>query len=127
MTEITINSASRELKEETGYSGQFKSFFALPKRNPIKIFENIFYDAWKGLENAAISVFEIDKRDEDNLKPKQNLDECEVIKVHEVKLSELLEFITEKIENENYGCSSHVYSFAMGIQFRKFLEGLYKK
>ena len=127
MNEITINSASRELKEETGYSGTFKSFFSLPNRNSLKLFENIFYDPWKGMENAAFCMFEIDKSAEDNLFPKQNLDECEVIKVHEVKLSELLNFITDKIENENYGCSSHVYSFAMGMQFSNLLTSIYKR
>jgi hypothetical protein len=123
--EITINSASRELKEETGYTGTFISFFALPKSNPMKFFQNIFYDPWKGLENSALSIFEINKSAKENLKPLQILDECEVIKVHEVKLSELLNFITDKIENENYGCSTHVYSFAMGLQFSNILREIF--
>lgn len=126
MSDIIINSAGRELKEETGYSGIFKSFFSLPNKNSIKLFENIFYDPWKGLENGAITIFEIDKLADDNLTPKQNLDECEVIKVHEVKLSELLQFISDKVEIENYGCSTHVYSFAMGMHFSNFLERVYK-
>jgi len=126
MREMIINSASRELKEETGYSGTFKNFFTLPKKNPIKIFENLFYDQWKGLENGALSIFEIDKSSKENFAPQQSLDECEVIKVHEVKLSELLDFITDKIENENYGCSMHVYSFAMGLQFSNILKEIYK-
>ena len=126
MREIIINSASRELKEETGYTGTFKSFFTLPNKNPLKIFENLFYDQWKGLENGALSIFEIDKSSPENLIPKQNLDECEIIKVHEVKLCDLLDFITEKIENGNYGCSMHVYSFAMGLQFSNILQSIYK-
>ena len=126
MREMIITSASRELKEETGYSGTFKSFFTLPKKNPIKIFENLFYDQWKGLENGALSIFEIDKSSKENFTPKQSLDECEIIKVHEVKLSDLLDFITEKIENENYGCSMHVYTFAMGLQFSNILKAIYK-
>ena len=44
---ICINAASRELKEETGYHGKFNSFFSLPNVNPLKIFENTFYDPWK--------------------------------------------------------------------------------
>jgi 8-oxo-dGTP pyrophosphatase MutT (NUDIX family) len=127
MREITINSGTRELKEETGYSGTFKAFFTLPNSNPTKIFQNVFYDPWKGLENSALCIFEIDKSSEENLNPVQNLDECEVIKVHEVKLSQLINFITEKIEKENYGCSSHVYSFAMGLQFSNLLNGIFKK
>ena len=115
------------LKEETGYSGVFKRFFTMPNRNPIKIFENMFYDPWKGLENCALSIFEIDKSSEENIKPEQNLDECEIIKVHEVKLSELLNFISDKIEKENYGVSAHVYSFAMGLQFSNILKSIYKK
>jgi 8-oxo-dGTP pyrophosphatase MutT (NUDIX family) len=126
MREMIITSASRELKEETGYSGTFKSFFTLPKKNPIKIFENLFYDQWKGLENGALSIFEIDKSSKENYTPKQSLDECEIIKVHEVKLSELLDFITEKIESENYGCSMHLYTFAMGLEFSNVLKSIYK-
>ena len=126
MKEITISSGLRELKEETGYTGTFKSFFTLPNTNANKIFQNVFYDPWKGLENSALCIFEIDKSSEENLSPVQNLDECEVIKVHEVKLSQLLNFITEKIEKDNYGCSSHVYSFAMGLQFSNLLNGIFK-
>lgn len=125
LTRVTIGVGERELKEETGYVGTFKGFFALPNVNPMKIFANTFYDPWKSLENAAISIFEIDKSLEENKNPKQVLEDCEIIKVHEVKLSELLNFISEKIDKENYGCSTHVYSFAMGLQFSNILKGLY--
>jgi 8-oxo-dGTP pyrophosphatase MutT (NUDIX family) len=121
LEKIAISSAKRELKEETGYHGEFKSFFTPPNVNAIKVLENVFYDPWKGLENAAFCIFEIDKSSDLNKNPKQELDDAEVIKVHEVKLSEMLNFITEKIEKENYGCSTHVYSFAMGLQFSNLI------
>jgi 8-oxo-dGTP pyrophosphatase MutT (NUDIX family) len=123
--EKAIGAACRELKEETGYVGEFKSFFALPKSNHMKLFENIFYDPWKGTENAAMCIFEIDKNREENKIPVQDLEECEIIKTHEVPLDNLLEFITDKIENENYACSSHVYSFAMGLKFQNFLKNIF--
>jgi 8-oxo-dGTP pyrophosphatase MutT (NUDIX family) len=121
LKQIAIKSCQRELKEETGYYGEFKSFLSLPNYN-FKIFENIFYDPWKSPENGYLALFEVDKCLEINKNPKQELDDCEIIKTHEVKLNNLLKFISEKIQNENYGCSNHLYTFAMGLQFNEFLK-----
>ena len=124
LRELCINSAARELKEETGYTGEFKGFFSLPNVQPIKIFEKVFYDPWKSEENAALCVFEINKSHHDNRNPQQELEDAEVIKTHEVKIKNLINFISEKIEKENYGCSQHLYTFAMGLQFNEFLKNL---
>jgi 8-oxo-dGTP pyrophosphatase MutT (NUDIX family) len=119
---VAVSTAARELKEETGYSGEFLDFFSIKNVNPIKLFQNIFYDPWKSSENGIICLFEVDKSKEENKNPLQSLDDAEIINVHEVKLSELLDFISNKIENENYGCSAHVYSFAMGLQFNSLFN-----
>jgi hypothetical protein len=94
----------------------------LPGSNPVKIFKNTFYDAWKSLENAAFSIYEIDLDATENKNPVQSLDEAEIIKTHVVKLSELLNFISDKIEKEDYGCSTHLYTFAMGLMFSDVLK-----
>jgi 8-oxo-dGTP pyrophosphatase MutT (NUDIX family) len=124
LEEICINSAGRELKEETGYIGQFKGFFSPPNFRPLKIFENVFYDPWKSSENAALCVYSIDKKLKENQNPQQELEDAEIIITHEVKLKNLINFISEKIENENYGCSQNLYTFAMGLQFSEFLKTL---
>jgi 8-oxo-dGTP pyrophosphatase MutT (NUDIX family) len=122
LKKIAISSGQRELKEETGYVGTFKTFLTLPKYNPVKLFSSIFYDPWKCLENAALSVFDIDMSNSENINPEQELDSCEVIKTHKVKLSELLDFISEKVENEGYGVSTHLYFLAVGLKFSDIIK-----
>jgi ADP-ribose pyrophosphatase len=122
LKQIAIKSGLRELKEETGYIGKFRTFLSLPNYNPIKLFTNVFYDPWKGLENAAFSVFDIDLNEPENKNPIQDLDNCEIIKIHKVKLSKLLEFISDKIEHEGYGVSTHLYFLAIGLQFSNLIK-----
>ena len=124
LKQTAIRAAERELKEETGYHGQFKGFFALPRTNPVKLFSNVYSDPWKSLENGALCIFQVDKTLEQNKEPKQELDECENIKVHEVKISQLLNFITQKIEKENFGCSEHLYTFSVGLHFADILKDI---
>jgi hypothetical protein len=122
---ICKESCARELKEETGYAGKFKSFFNLPNFSSVKLFENIIYDPWKGNENSAFAIFEVDTTIDENKNPTQKLDEDEIIQVHIVKLSELLEFISNKITQEGYACSSHLYTFAMGLKFSEYLKTIF--
>lgn len=121
--QIAINSARRELKEETGYEGVFKRFMTLPSvKNPINVLSNVYYDPWKSTDAGVMCLFEIDKNIPINQMPKQDLDECELIKTYEIKLDQLLDFISEKIKNEKIGCSTELYSFAMGIYFKDILN-----
>lgn len=124
LVKICILTAERELKEETGYIGKFKSFLTLPNVSPLKIFENTYYDPWKSSENAVTCLFEVDKDLEENKNPKQNFDECEIIKVHEVPVEKLLEFISHKLENEGCGCATHLYNLAMGMKFKDMLKDI---
>lgn len=117
--QILINAAQRELKEETGYDGVFKKFMTIDSViNPINILSNVYYDPWKSTDAGILCLFEIDKSLPNNQKPKQELDECEIIKTHEIKLNQLLNFICEKINKEDIGCSADLYYFAMGIHFK---------
>ena len=112
-----IKAAERELKEETGYEGTFKSFMTLDNiKDPIKVLSNIYYDPWKSNDASVICIFEL------NEKLKQNLENCEIIKVYEVEIDKLYEFINNKVNNENFACSADLYSFALGIQFKSILN-----
>jgi len=65
---------------------------------------------------------DIDLESEANKNPKQNLEKDELIKPYFVDLDNLLEFITEKVEKEDYGCTSTLYDFAIGMNFSKFVK-----
>jgi 8-oxo-dGTP pyrophosphatase MutT (NUDIX family) len=120
--EVIIKAGKRELYEETGYTGEFVSFYTLPGMNNLKTFENVFFDPWKSCENSALLIFNIDKNLEENLHPKQNLEIEENIKVHEVELKNLINFISEKISKENYACTMNLYSFAMALRLNEILK-----
>ena len=53
---------------------------------------------------------------------KQNLDQCEIIKVFRVKKENLISFITDKLNQEDYVCSNQLYSLAMGLQFNNIFN-----
>jgi hypothetical protein len=52
------------------------------------------------------------------------LDDTEIIKIFEVEIDKLMEFINEKMNKEQYGCSSELYNFAFGLNFNKYLNGI---
>ena len=121
----------RELEEETGYKANFLNYSSggllskytggnLNKEEQLTVGSNIFYDPWKSLDNAILCIMEIDG-DDGNNRRKQNLDESELIKVFEVELDSLMEFINTKILKENFSCSSQLYNFALGLNFNKYL------
>ena len=112
-------SANSEIEEKTGYKGKFKcvlsKFFG--EKN-IKMDNNVFFDPWKSTDNAIECVVEIN---EENLKNKdKNKNKTE--KVFEIEIEKLLDFITEKINKEQYACSVELYNFAFGINFNKYLN-----
>jgi hypothetical protein len=120
----------RELEEETGYKGKFLHYTSggalskysggnLTKDEQLNICGNIFYDPWKSSDNAVQCVVEINGDDEKNCKKKQHLDAAELIKVFEVEVDNLMEFINTKIQKENFACVSSLYNFALGLNFNK--------
>ena len=123
------NACLRELEEETGYKGKFLSYIPcvgntnqnLDKDVQLNICSNIMYDPWKSLDNAIQCIMEIDGDKNANVEKKQHLDSTEFIIVYEVELDNLMNFINEKIQKENFACCSQLYNFALGINFNKII------
>ena len=115
----------RELEEETGYIGEFMHYtaklFISDEKKELNIESNIFFDPWKSTDNSLGCFVKINGDDIHN-KKEQNLDENELIKVYEVEMDKLLEFIGEKISKEGFGCSSQLYNFALGLNFNKIMN-----
>ena len=125
----------RELEEETGYKGKFISFtsefFSKNNKNlenQLKLGSNIFFDPWKSSDNAIQCIVEINGDEiTNNNKKSQKLDDSEIIQVFEVEINHLMKFINEKISKENYGCSSELYNFALGLSFNSVLTVIESK
>ena len=125
-------SALRELEEETGYKGEFicftSKYFGKNENvdKELKIGGNIYFDPWKSSDNAIQCIVEIDG-DKILGKKSQKLDDNELIKVFEVEMDKLMEFINEKMNNEKYGCSSELYNFALGLNFKGIINNILNK
>ena len=122
----TVKKATlRELEEETGYKGVFMNYsakyFINNEKSELNIESNLFFDPWKSGDNALECFVKING-DEIKNKKEQKLDENELIKVYEVDLDKLMEFIVDKINKDGYGCSSQLYNFALGINFNKIIN-----
>ncbi len=117
-----IHGALREFKEETGYTGTFNKFLNLNGYSSVNVFKNLFHAPWISYENCGIALMDIDMETEENKNPKQNLEKDELIKVHFVELGNLMNFINEKMEKEDFGCNSQLYYFAVGMNFGSFIN-----
>ena len=130
--------ALRELEEETGFKGDFICFTSKMFlkngcnkgdssniENELKLGSNIFFDPWKSSDNSIQCVVEIDG--DKIYEKKQKLDEAELIKVYEVEFDKILEFINEKLKTGEYGCSSVLYYFALGLNFNNLFNSIIKK
>ena len=121
--------ALRELEEETGYKGNFicntSKYFG--KNNnleeELKAGGNIFFDPWKSSDNAIQCIVEIDG-DQATNKKEQNLDDNEYIKVYEIEIKDLMNFIYEKMNKEHCGCTSELYNFALGLNFNNKINDI---
>ena len=124
--EVIKKASLRELEEETGYIGEFLNYSSQILENndkniQLKIESNIFFDPWKSSDNSLECFVKINGDDISN-KKKQKLDKDELIKVYEVELDKLIDFLKEKINKDGYGCSSQLYNFALGIHFNKMIN-----
>ena len=128
-SESIKKAALRELEEETGYKGKFinytSTYFGKNQNleDELKLGGNMFFDPWKSSDNAIQCLVEING-DEIGNKKCQKLDDTELIEVFEVDINKLMEFINEKINNENCGCSSELYNFALGFNFNNILNNI---
>ena len=114
--DIVIDACKRELKEETGYEGEFCTFLTIDSNsNQVDFFTNIFADPWKSKDSTAMALFSIDlEKQNEN---KQELECCEIIKTYLVNINDLLQFISNKAINENYAIRSDLYALAYGMKF----------
>lgn len=107
--------ASRELKEETGYSGDPHRFEVKPTK--------FYTDPWKSPETGHFLIYQINGESEENLNPKQDLEPEEDIKVVTVDLDEnLYQTLTKLKEENNYEIYSSVWAFAIGLGFNKIMN-----
>ena len=121
--------ALRELEEETGYKGDFicntSKYFG--KNNnleeELKTGGNIFFDPWKSSDNAIQCIVEING-DQAMNKKEQKLDDTEYIKVYEMEIKDLMDFIYEKMIKEQCGVSSELYNFALGLTFNNKINDI---
>ena len=102
--------------------GKFKKFLVSKKFNniedQIKIGSNCYYDPWKS-DNRSIPCFI--ELNENCIKTPENEPE-NFIEYFLVDVSQLLQFITDKINNENYCCCSELYNFAYGLHLKNILK-----
>ena len=123
-SEVIKKASLRELEEETGYIGEFMNYssysFIKNEKLELNVESNIFFDPWKSSDNALQCFIKIN---EDNInKKEQKLDKDELIKVYEVEIDNLMDFILEKINKDGFGCSSQLYNFALGLNFNKMIN-----
>ena len=119
----------RELEEETGYIGEFLHYSSKllehnDKNIQLKIESNIFFDPWKSSDSSLECFVKING---DDIKKKQKLDDTELIKVYEVELDKLLDFLKEKTNKDGFGCSSQLYNFALGMNFNIMINSFNNK
>ena len=123
--EVAINAIKRELKEETGYIGEFVKFFTLDSiKIPPLFFANVFSDPWLSRDSTAMALFVIDL--DKNPKMEQNLETTEIINVHLVKIDELFKFLCQKAKEKGCAVRNDLYSFACGIHFSEIYKELFE-
>jgi 8-oxo-dGTP pyrophosphatase MutT (NUDIX family) len=123
--EVAINAIKRELKEETGYIGEFVKFFTLDSvKVPPLFFSNVFSDPWLSKDSTAMALFVIDL--DKNSKIEQNLETTEIINVHLVKIDELFTFLCKKAMEKGCAVRNDLYSFACGIHFSEIYKEIFE-
>jgi len=115
ISKFVIETCEKELKTSIGYSVNFKTFLKSNHKNLVdnsKFLKNIYFSPWVTNENVSLAMFEIDKTKEENIKNE----------IFEVKLSNLLDFLINKINNEGFACSAPLFFFALGSRFKDVLK-----
>ena len=99
-----LETALRELKEETGYSARPQDL----------VFEGpmIYTDSWKSTESTKYIVLNLDSAQNPN--PAQSLDSEEIIKVELIPLKNLASELQDLAQRQNYLIDSRLFTFAEG-------------
>ena len=119
----TKNACERVLYQETGYKGKFKKYLAdqnLSEIEQLEVCSNIFYDPWKSKDNFIQCICDVDE----NIEPEFQVQDEEIIDVFKVKIKDLIQFITVKVQNENYAISAELYMFACGMFWSEKLKSV---
>lgn len=96
---------------------------------PNKVFKHyscekrMYSDPWKSREYGYLMIVSVDGDAEENQNPKQSLEVEENIRTHFVDLDENICENLQKLAEENkYDINSKVWTFALGISFRKIID-----
>ena len=119
--EKTKNACERVLFNETGYKGKFKKFLAdqnLNENDQLEVCCNIYYDPWKSKDNFIQCICDVDE----NIQPIQEIQDEEIVDVFKVQIGNLIDFITQKVEKENYAVSAELYMFACGLYWSENIK-----
>lgn len=125
-SEVAINAIKRELKEETGYDGEFVKFFTLDSvKVPPLFFADVYSDPWLSKDSTAMALFVIDL--DKNKKVEQKLETTEIINVHLVNIDNLFHFLCKKALEKGCAVRNDLYSFACGIHFREIYKDIFEQ
>ena len=83
----------------------------IKENEQLEVCSNIYYDPWKSKDNFIQCICDVD----DNIQPEIEVQDEEIVDVFKVKIENLIEFITQKVEKENYAVSAELYMFACGL------------
>lgn len=100
--ETVETAAIRELKEETGYTGEITS------ESPIA-----FSSAGMSSEKVTLCIMEVDETLDKNKNPEQNLDDGEHIDIHLIRQNKISYFIKKEIENGT-SMTSRMIAYLLG-------------
>jgi len=106
--ETCEDAAFRELREEAGLQGEFKS-----------ISPELMNDPWKSNENSKIIQAQIDGDNDINCRPQQQLAQDEMIELIYFPIDNLLENLTAFCDKFNTGIDVKLYTLALGLELGK--------
>ena len=124
LNNVIANFSLKVLNKNTGFTGEFKSIVQTNNNIPCSkaIFKNIYFSPWISSENCSFVLLEIDKSKKENVNISANSQKNKLINTHEVKVKDLLDFIMNKVNKENYSCSAYLFYFAFGLMFKDIFK-----
>ncbi|CAI2378484.1 unnamed protein product [Moneuplotes crassus] len=101
-----LDTAVRELKEETGFTGENGRSTYTCRCDP-----------WKSDDRGTLVFFDVDLTKEENKNPKQELEMAEDIRPIWIKLDGLKQNLEDLAHKNDYEIDQRLYSFAMGLDY----------
>jgi 8-oxo-dGTP pyrophosphatase MutT (NUDIX family) len=104
--ETAEKAATRELIEETGFTGTVDS-----------IAPNIVHtDSWKSTENCHLALMSVDRSTSENKSPKQDLEDTELIQVVLFPKKNFLKHVQTFAAEHKLILDAKLYMYALGLQ-----------